>query len=81
MNQPAGCRCCLAGLGSGTGLRGQGLLTRLEIFADYWPKTAEEIPFTGLLNGVPKYVASRTLAGALAWRGSTLVDEIGRAHV
>ena len=36
-----------------------------EIFADYWPKTAEEIPFTGLLNGVPKYVASRTLAGAL----------------
>ena len=28
-----------------------------EIFADYWPNAPEEIPFTGLLNGVPKYVA------------------------
>lgn len=44
-----------------------------EIFADYWPKAPEEIPFTGLLNGVAKYVASRTLAGPLAWQGSTLV--------
>jgi dihydrofolate reductase len=44
-----------------------------EIFADYWPKASEEIPFTGLLNGVPKYVGSRTLAGPLAWQGSTLV--------
>ena len=44
-----------------------------EIFADYWPSAPEEIPFTGLLNGVPKYVASRTLAGPLAWQGSTLV--------
>ena len=32
-----------------------------EIFADYWPTAPEEIPFTGLLNRVPKYVASRTL--------------------
>jgi len=44
-----------------------------EIFADYWPKASEQIPFTGLLNGVPKYVASRTLAEPLAWQGSTLV--------
>jgi dihydrofolate reductase len=44
-----------------------------EIFANYWPSAPEEIPFTGLLNGVPKYVASRTLAGPLAWEGSTLV--------
>ncbi len=35
----------------------------------------EEIPFTSLLNDVPKYVASRTLAGPLGWRGSTLVSE------
>ena len=28
-----------------------------------------------LLLGVPKYVASRTLAGPLAWQGSTLVTE------
>ena len=46
-----------------------------EIFADYWPSAPQEIPFTGLLNGVPKYVASRTLAGPLAWQGSTLVAD------
>jgi dihydrofolate reductase len=44
-----------------------------EIFADYWPTAPDEIPFTGLLNGVPKYVASRTLTGPLTWHGSTLV--------
>jgi dihydrofolate reductase len=44
-----------------------------EIFANYWPSAPEEIPFTSLLNRVPKYVASRTLAGPLAWQGSTLV--------
>ena len=47
--------------------------TTYDIFADYWPKAPEEIPFTALLNSVPKYVASRTLAGPLAWQGSTLV--------
>jgi dihydrofolate reductase len=46
-----------------------------EIFAGYWPNAPEEIPFTGLLNGVPKYVASRTLADPLAWHGSTLLAE------
>jgi dihydrofolate reductase len=44
-----------------------------EIFANYWPKAPEEIPFTGLLNGVPKYVASRTLSDPLTWEGSTLL--------
>jgi dihydrofolate reductase len=44
-----------------------------EIFANCWPSAPEEIPFTGLLNRVPKYVASRTLAGPLAWQGSTLL--------
>jgi dihydrofolate reductase len=44
-----------------------------EIFANYWPSAPEEISFTGLLNRVPKYVASRTLAGPLAWQRSTLV--------
>jgi dihydrofolate reductase len=46
-----------------------------EIFANYWPTAPAEIPFTGLLNRVPKYVASRTLAGPLAWAGSSLVTE------
>ncbi|MEV6514401.1 dihydrofolate reductase family protein [Micromonospora chalcea] len=45
-----------------------------DIFAGYWPKAPEEIPFTGLLNGVPKYVASRTLAEPLAWANSRLVN-------
>lgn len=44
-----------------------------EIFAGYWPEAPVEIPFTGLLNGVPKYVASRTLASPLTWQGSTLL--------
>lgn len=44
-----------------------------DIFASYWPTAPQEIPFTGLLNRVPKYVVSRTLAGPLAWQGSTLV--------
>lgn len=48
-----------------------------EIFSDFWPNAPEEIPFTGLLNGVPKYVASRTLADPLAWAGSTvLADDV-----
>lgn len=38
-----------------------------EIFAGYWPRAPQEIPFTALLNGVPKHVASRTLAGP--WLG------------
>ena len=45
-----------------------------EIFADYWPKAPEEIPYTGLLNSVTKYVASHTLIEPLAWQGSTLVS-------
>jgi dihydrofolate reductase len=44
-----------------------------EIFANYWPKAPQDIPFTGLLNGVPKYVASRTLSDPLTWEGSTLL--------
>lgn len=44
-----------------------------EIFANYWPTAPEEMPFTGLLNGVPKYVASRKLADPLTWQGSSVV--------
>ena len=44
-----------------------------EIFAGYWPTAPAEMPFTRLLNGVPKYVASRTLADPLGWQGSTVV--------
>lgn len=46
-----------------------------DIFAGFWPSAPQEIPFTSLLSGVPKYVASRTLAGSLAWQGSTLLAD------
>jgi dihydrofolate reductase len=45
-----------------------------DIFARYWPKAPEEMPFTGLLNRVPKFVVSRTLEAPLAWQSSTLVE-------
>lgn len=44
-----------------------------EIFADYWP-TAPDMGFSRLLNGVPKYVASRTLADPLGWSGSRVLQ-------
>ena len=43
-----------------------------ELFANYWPTAPEEIPFTGLLNSVRKYVASRGTPD-LSWAGSTLL--------
>jgi len=49
--------------------------TTYEIFANYWPTAPAEMPFTGLMNSVPKYVASRTLSGPLSLPGSTLVTE------
>jgi len=45
-----------------------------EIFASYWPRAPKEIPFTALLNSVPKYVASRTWTGQLDWQGSALLS-------
>jgi dihydrofolate reductase len=44
-----------------------------DIFANYWPNAPEDIPFTKLLNRVPKYVASRTLVEPLAWNGASVV--------
>ena len=45
-----------------------------DIFVGFWPTAPPEIPFTNLLNGVPKYVASHTLDGSLAWQGSTIIS-------
>jgi dihydrofolate reductase len=45
-----------------------------ELFANYWPTAPDEIPFKGLLNAVPKYVASRTFTDPLGWQGSTVVS-------
>jgi dihydrofolate reductase len=44
-----------------------------EIFAGYWPNAPQDMPFTALLDRVPKYVASRSLTGPLAWHGSELL--------
>jgi dihydrofolate reductase len=40
----------------------------------YWPgKTAEDDPFAGFINTVPKYVVSTTLE-SVEWEGATLLD-------
>jgi dihydrofolate reductase len=52
-----------------------------EIFSSYWPSAPPESPFTSLLNSVPKYVASRTLSGSLAWQGSTLIADDLAEHI
>ena len=42
----------------------------------FWPHQSDENPMAAHLNRTPKYVASRTLTGPLAWQGSTLVAEV-----
>lgn len=49
--------------------------TTYDIFADYWPNAPEDIPFTALLNRVPKYVATRSLSDPLLWRGASVLGE------
>lgn len=44
-----------------------------DIFAGYWPTASPEMPFTDLLNRVPKYVASSSLTEPLDWAGTTLL--------
>jgi dihydrofolate reductase len=44
-----------------------------EIMAAYWPHQPEGDMFGDVLNALPKYVVSSTLAEPLEWAGSTLV--------
>jgi dihydrofolate reductase len=44
-----------------------------EIMAAYWPTAPDDNPFAASLNGLPKYVASRTLEEPLEWMNSTLM--------
>lgn len=44
-----------------------------EIMAGYWPTAPDDDPFAASLNGLPKYVASRTLEEPLEWKNSTLL--------
>ncbi len=61
--------------GEGMGSAGGLLLGRktYEIFAAYWPQQGDNVPFASFLNGVPKYVASRTLREPLEWNNSHLL--------
>ena len=45
-----------------------------EIFAGYWPTAPKELDFTGLMNRIPKYVASCTLTAPLDWVGASLLE-------
>ena len=54
-----------------------------DIFARYWPHQGDDVDFARFMNGVQKYVASRTLTEPLDWENSTLLkgdvaDEVGR---
>jgi len=43
-------------------------------FASTWPHQSEDNPYTKVINGMRKFVASRTLSGPLEWNNSTLLQ-------
>jgi class 3 adenylate cyclase/dihydrofolate reductase len=45
-----------------------------EIFAAFWPTAPNDEGFADRMNGIPKYVVSRTLTTA-AWANSTIIGE------
>jgi dihydrofolate reductase len=54
-----------------------------EIFTGYWPNQPDDDPTAAAMNGMQKYVASRTLQEPLQWSNSTLlkgdvVEEIAK---
>jgi len=57
-------------------LQGDALLLgrkTYEIFAAHWPNVTGDDPIAAKLNGMPKYVASRTLE-KVTWNNSTLIE-------
>lgn len=44
-----------------------------EEWAGYWPGATQDGDFADFINAVPKFVASRTQSGPLAWNNSTLI--------
>jgi dihydrofolate reductase len=44
-----------------------------EDFASVWPSMPADNPFTSIMNGFRKYVASTTLTGPLEWNNSSLL--------
>jgi dihydrofolate reductase len=51
-----------------------------EHFAEAWPERAGTDPFADLMNSIPKYVVSSTLADAGTWNNSTVIgfDDVER---
>jgi dihydrofolate reductase len=45
-----------------------------EDLASVWPHMSEDNPYTAVINGVQKYVASTTLSEPLSWSNSTLLE-------
>jgi dihydrofolate reductase len=43
-------------------------------WSGYWPNATADGDFAAYINKVPKYVASRTLKGPLAWQNATLIE-------
>ena len=43
-----------------------------DIFAAYWPNAKEEVEMSKFFNGLPKYVASRSMKKA-DWQGTTVI--------
>lgn len=45
-----------------------------EEWAGWWPQATADNEFATFINAVPKFVASRTLKGKLAWNNASLID-------
>lgn len=45
-----------------------------EEWSGYWPNAEADGDFADFINGVPKFVASRSLKGPLSWQNSTLIE-------
>ena len=65
-----------AGMGEMMGRIDTGLLGRIgyQQWAEYWPNAEADTDFGAFINPLPKFVASRTLAGELAWQNSRLIE-------
>jgi dihydrofolate reductase len=49
-----------------------------EGFASYWPTVSDDSGFAERTNSLPKYVASRTLKGPLAWNASLITGDLAQ---
>lgn len=47
-----------------------------EAFAQAWPQRTGADEYTDRINSLPKYVASRTLTGALSWNATLLQGDV-----